>query len=70
MIDHIQDATRGIGSRTEALKEQTLDLAATAREKLAEGGTWVKDFTSKEPAKALGIALGVGVFLGWLIKRR
>jgi ElaB/YqjD/DUF883 family membrane-anchored ribosome-binding protein len=69
MIDHTQDLT-SLGSRTEALKEQTLELAAVAREKLAGGGAWVKDYATKEPVKALGIALGVGVFLGWLIKRR
>jgi ElaB/YqjD/DUF883 family membrane-anchored ribosome-binding protein len=28
------------------------------------------EYIVKEPAKALGLALGVGVLLGWLIKRR
>ena len=34
------------------------------------GETLVRDYVVREPVKALGIALGIGVVLGWLIKRR
>jgi len=44
------------------------DVAA-ARERLSEGRAIVTDYVTREPVKALGIALFVGVVLGWLIKR-
>lgn len=42
---------------------------AVARERLAEGTEIVRDYLVREPVKALGIALCIGVALGWLIKR-
>ena len=54
----------------EQVKEQALEFAASASERLAEGVEAVKHFTLEPPARALGIALGMGVVLGWLIKRR
>ena len=69
MIDRIQDATAKPGPAG-GHPEGTVRTAAVARERLADSGKTIKDFTVKEPAKALGIALGMGVLLGWLIKRR
>jgi len=70
MIDRIQGLESDYASQTEALKEKALDLAATARERLGEGSEMIKDYVVKEPVRALGLALGLGVVLGWLIKRR
>jgi len=70
MIDRIQGFETDYTSQAEALKEKALDLAATAREQLAEGSERIKDYVVKEPVRALGLALGLGVVLGWLIKRR
>jgi len=42
---------------------------AVARERLADGRAIVTDYVVREPVKALGIALLVGVVLGWLIRR-
>jgi ElaB/YqjD/DUF883 family membrane-anchored ribosome-binding protein len=71
MIDRIKEyGGEGFGSQVEGLKEKALDMSATAREQLSRGSEYVRNFTLREPAKALGIALGMGVFLGWLIKRR
>jgi ElaB/YqjD/DUF883 family membrane-anchored ribosome-binding protein len=42
---------------------------AAARERLDQGRTMLRDYVAKEPVKALGIALCMGVVLGWLIKR-
>jgi ElaB/YqjD/DUF883 family membrane-anchored ribosome-binding protein len=70
MIDRIQDVGASYGPQLEELKEQALVYAATARERLAEGREKVREYIVNEPARALGIALGVGVLLGWLIKRR
>ena len=42
---------------------------AVARERLADGRAILQDYLVKEPVKALGITLLVGVVLGWLIRR-
>lgn len=71
MIDRLKNlGGQDLGETVEGLRESALDLTATAREKLARGQDFVRNFTIREPAKALGLALGMGVFLGWLIKRR
>jgi hypothetical protein len=42
---------------------------AVARERLSEGRAMLRDFLVKEPVKALGFTLCIGVALGWLISR-
>ena len=51
-------------------KDRALEAVATARESLTNGTQSLKDYIDKQPARALGIALGLGVLLGWLVKRR
>jgi ElaB/YqjD/DUF883 family membrane-anchored ribosome-binding protein len=70
MIDRIQGLDSALGPQADELKERALEYAASAREMLSERTDKVKDFVIKEPARALGVALGLGVLLGWLIKRR
>jgi ElaB/YqjD/DUF883 family membrane-anchored ribosome-binding protein len=70
MVDRTQGLESGLGARVDDAKQTALDLAATAREKLSGGGRLLRDYIVKEPTRALGIALGMGVILGWLIKRR
>lgn len=70
MIDRIHDDTMSLPDQLEEWQARALEYSQTARTKLAESSAFVKDYTEKQPARALGIALGVGVFLGWLIKRR
>jgi len=70
MIDRMRGGESDYAAQTDALKEKALDFAAVARERLAEGNERIKDYVVKEPARALGLALGLGVLLGWLIKRR
>lgn len=71
MIDRIQERPEsGLPPQVEHLKETALDLAASARERLSEGSDLVRNFVIRQPARALGIALGTGILLGWLIKRR
>lgn len=70
MIDRIRDEAAALPVSADQIKEHAYDLAASARERLAGAGTAIRDFTQNQPAKALGIALGMGVFLGWLMKRR
>jgi ElaB/YqjD/DUF883 family membrane-anchored ribosome-binding protein len=70
MIDRIQEYQPSHEEQVEELKALALDYANRAQARLAEGSAFVKDYVTKQPAQALGIALGVGVALGWLIKRR
>ncbi len=43
---------------------------AFARERLSDGTAILRDYVVREPVKALGITLCIGVALGWLISRR
>jgi ElaB/YqjD/DUF883 family membrane-anchored ribosome-binding protein len=70
MIDRIKTVESGFADQTEELKARAFEYAEVARARLAEGNEFVKDYVTKQPARALGIALGLGVVLGWLIKRR
>lgn len=70
MIDRMKDLEASLGPQADEMKERALEYAAVARERLADGSERVKNYVIKEPARALGIALGVGVLLGWMIKRR
>jgi ElaB/YqjD/DUF883 family membrane-anchored ribosome-binding protein len=70
MTERIQDILSGTGPGLGQFTEQAEIIAAAARERLALGRDRVRAFIVDEPARALGIALGVGVLLGWLIKRR
>jgi ElaB/YqjD/DUF883 family membrane-anchored ribosome-binding protein len=71
MIDRIPGFDGGaLGAPLEQAKDQALEVAAAVRERIAGGTESIREYTVKQPARALGIALGVGVLLGWLIKRR
>ncbi len=70
MVDRVQGFAAGRESGGVEIKERALDLAATAKERLAGGTKTLRDYIVKQPVRALGIALGMGVLLGWLIKRR
>jgi len=70
MINRIQALGTGEGMQADELKETALVYVAAARERLTEGSERVKQYIINQPARALGIALGMGVLLGWLIKRR
>ncbi len=52
------------------LGERALEVSATLKESFLHGSKSIRDYIVKEPARAIGLALGVGVLLGWLIKRR
>ena len=52
------------------VKERALEFAATAREQVSGRTRGLREYIVKEPTRALGIALALGVVVGWLIKRR
>jgi len=70
MVDRTPGLAVDTGDRMAEIKEKALDFAATAREQWSERSRTLKDYIVNEPLRALGIALGMGVVLGWLIKRR
>jgi ElaB/YqjD/DUF883 family membrane-anchored ribosome-binding protein len=70
MVDRTQDLESGLEARVDDAKELALELAATTREQISRGSQLLRDYIVKEPTRALAIALGMGVILGWLIKRR
>lgn len=71
MIDRIPGLDGGsAAAQADDLKERALDLTATAREQLGHWFESCRNYTREQPARALGVALGMGVLVGWLIKRR
>jgi ElaB/YqjD/DUF883 family membrane-anchored ribosome-binding protein len=72
MIDRMQQdrAETGLPPQVDRLKETALDMAAAARERLALGTDQIRDLIIEHPARSLGVAFGIGVLFGWLIKRR
>ena len=70
MTSRIPFLEPGAGSKAHPIREGALDLTALARERITEWNQAVREFTSQKPALALGLAAGMGVMLGWLIKRR
>ena len=70
MIDRMREFDPTYTDHAEELKARALEYANFAQARLAEGNDFVKDYVTKQPVRALGIALGLGVALGWLLKRR
>ncbi len=70
MIDRLQPPDSGYADQAEELKAKALEYALSAQSKFSDGREFVKTYVTKEPVRALGIALGLGVVVGWLIKRR
>jgi ElaB/YqjD/DUF883 family membrane-anchored ribosome-binding protein len=71
MIDRL-DALKNmdVNQQVDALREAAADMTAVARERFEQGGKALKDFVMRDPIKALGLAVGLGLFLGWMVKRR
>jgi hypothetical protein len=70
MIDPARDRGTDAGTQSEELMELVLRSAAIARERIVAESERVKAYVIREPARALGIALAMGVLIGWVIKRR
>ena len=69
MNDRVQGMKAEFTPQMEDIKAMARQDVAVARERLADGSAIVTDYVISEPVKALGIALCVGVVLGWLIRR-
>ena len=69
MENRVPDMKTEFTPQLDDIKAMACQDMAVARERLAEGRDLVSEYLAREPVKALGIALSVGVVLGWLIKR-
>jgi len=69
MENRVQGMKAGFTPQLDDIKAMARQDVAVARERLAEQSAIVSDYVVREPVKALGIALCVGVVLGWLIRR-
>ena len=69
MIDHVHDKRAEFTPQLDEIKAMARQDVAAARARLAEGRAMVGDYLVREPIKALGIAVCIGVVLGWLIRR-
>ncbi|MGD0745283.1 MAG: DUF883 family protein [Verrucomicrobiota bacterium] len=56
--------------RLAAALERAKDIAGRVREKAVEGAKATDKAVHEHPYQAIGIALGVGVLLGYLVARR
>jgi ElaB/YqjD/DUF883 family membrane-anchored ribosome-binding protein len=70
MNERFQDIVTSTEPALEQIKDQAQLYAAAATERLTDTRDKIRQYIVNEPARALAIALGVGVLLGWLIKRR
>lgn len=67
MIDEPEERETQASTRGQELAELAPRIAGG---RIAEGTERIKDYVRRQPVRALGLALGVGVLIGWLAKRR
>ena len=70
MTDHPDDGGIQPEAPPRILELDALRYAVTALERFEGTKERIKDYVRREPVKALGIALGAGVIIGWLTRRR
>ena len=70
MSDQVQGVETEFTPQLEEIKAMARQDVAFARERLAAGKLALGDYLFREPVKALGITLCIGVAIGWLIRRR
>jgi ElaB/YqjD/DUF883 family membrane-anchored ribosome-binding protein len=70
MIDRVLDSESEVVSQPAELKKTAQKFGEVARERVGEMNELGEAYTVRQPARALGIAFGLGVLLGWMIKRR
>ncbi len=69
MIDGVHGNRTEFTPQLAEIKAMAHQDVAVARERLAEVRSLVSDYLVREPVKALGAALFIGVVVGWLIRR-
>jgi ElaB/YqjD/DUF883 family membrane-anchored ribosome-binding protein len=64
------DASVSNGATVSPLRGSPAESGAEARQWQAEAEEFLRNMVVNRPVTAVGVALAVGVILGWLIKRR
>jgi hypothetical protein len=59
-----------VATQSKGLMDWVLEYVGRACDRIDREGERLEQYTEREPARALGLALGAGLLLGWLIKRR
>lgn len=70
MNETIEDIRTATPPEAIDFKQDAADLLAMTRKTLGPAGEAICSYTKRQPAMALGVALGLGILLGWTIKRR
>ncbi len=68
--DNAEEALGGVRARFEQARAKMEDVYGAARKKFVSGARQADDAIRSHPYESLAIALGVGVLLGALIRRR
>jgi len=66
MNRHTEETTHNVGD----LVEQSKELAGNVRDKALKGLKATHKAVHEHPYKAIGIALGIGAIIGFLLARR
>jgi ElaB/YqjD/DUF883 family membrane-anchored ribosome-binding protein len=69
MENRVQGVRAEFTPQLDEVKAMVRQDVAVVRERLAERTAFIREYVAREPVKSLGVALCVGVALGWLIKR-
>lgn len=64
------DMSRSREPHVDDLTGRALGLWGAARCRAERMGEVLSEFSARKPAAALGLALGMGALVGWLVKRR
>jgi ElaB/YqjD/DUF883 family membrane-anchored ribosome-binding protein len=67
--ERLEDARVRLGGAYDRAREQLGDAYDTARDNMAAGARYTDETIRENPYYAIGIALGVGVLLGALLRR-
>jgi ElaB/YqjD/DUF883 family membrane-anchored ribosome-binding protein len=70
MNDQVQGTGAEFTAQLDEIKAMARQDVAFAHERLALGKAALGDYLFREPVKALGFTLCIGVAVGWLISRR
>lgn len=70
IYDYSPPETRRVGDMAGPPPQTGQDLQQIAQDQIKAWMTQLGNIVSQNPGASLGAALGMGVVLGWLIKRR
>lgn len=70
IVDELVAAAKLHDGESETAEDKVKDLSETAREQLGQSHRAVEQYIAAHPAACLAAATGLGIALGWWIKRK